>query len=44
MIGGLVGGLVICLVTVFKKEWSALTAPVYALFEGLLLGGLSGDL
>lgn len=41
MTGGLIGGLVTCLVTVFKKEWSALTAPVYALFEGLVLGGLS---
>jgi len=41
MIGGLIGGLVSCLVTVFKKEWSALTAPIYALFEGLVLGGIS---
>src|SRR5262249_45322233 len=41
MIGGLFGGLITCLVTVFKKEWSALTAPIYALFEGLVLGGLS---
>jgi len=41
MIGGLFGGLITCLVTVFKREWSALTAPLYALFEGLVLGGLS---
>jgi uncharacterized YccA/Bax inhibitor family protein len=41
MIGGLIGGLVTCLVTVFKQEWSALTAPLYALFEGLVLGGIS---
>jgi uncharacterized YccA/Bax inhibitor family protein len=41
MIGGLFGGLITCLVTVFKKQWSALTAPLYALFEGLVLGGLS---
>ena len=41
MIGGLVGGLITCLVTVFKKEWSGLTAPIYALLEGLVLGGLS---
>jgi uncharacterized YccA/Bax inhibitor family protein len=26
---------------VFKKEWSAISAPVYALFEGLALGGIS---
>ena len=41
MIGGLFGGLVTCLVTVFKRQWSPITAPIYALFEGLLLGGLS---
>src|SRR5882672_6964812 len=41
MIGGLIGGLITCLVTIFKKEWSALSAPIYALFEGLVLGGIS---
>jgi uncharacterized YccA/Bax inhibitor family protein len=41
MLGGLVGGLITCLVTIFKKEWSALSAPLYALFEGLVLGGIS---
>jgi uncharacterized YccA/Bax inhibitor family protein len=41
MIGGLIGGLASCLVTVFKKEWAPLSAPIYALFEGLVLGGLS---
>jgi uncharacterized YccA/Bax inhibitor family protein len=41
MIGGMIGGLIACLVTVFKKEWSAISAPVYALFEGLALGGIS---
>ena len=40
LIGGL-GGFVMALVTVFKKEWSPVTAPVYALLEGLFLGGLS---
>jgi uncharacterized YccA/Bax inhibitor family protein len=39
-IGG-IGGLVLALVTVFKKEWSPVTAPVYALLEGLVLGGIS---
>lgn len=41
MLGGLVGGLVMAMVTIFKKEWSALTAPLYALLEGLVLGGIS---
>jgi uncharacterized YccA/Bax inhibitor family protein len=29
------------MVTTFKKEWSPVTAPIYALLEGLALGGLS---
>jgi len=41
MIGGLIGGLVVALVTIFKKEWSPISAPIYALLEGLLLGGIS---
>ena len=41
MMGGLVGGLVFALVTIFKKEWSPITAPVYSLCEGLVLGGIS---
>jgi uncharacterized YccA/Bax inhibitor family protein len=41
MIGGLVGGFVVALVTIFKKEWSPVTAPIYALLEGLVLGGIS---
>src|SRR6266446_9245828 len=41
---GALGGFVVALVTTFKKEWSAVTAPVYALLEGLFLGGLSAML
>jgi uncharacterized YccA/Bax inhibitor family protein len=41
MIGGALGGFAVALVTVFKKEWAAFTAPIYALLEGLLLGGIS---
>jgi uncharacterized YccA/Bax inhibitor family protein len=41
MIGGLIAGLVFALVTIFKKEWSPITAPIYALCEGLMLGGIS---
>ncbi len=40
MIGG-IGGFIFAMVTVFKKEWAPVTAPVYALLEGLVLGGLS---
>ena len=39
--GGLIGGFIVALVTVFKKQWALLTAPMYALLEGLALGGIS---
>jgi uncharacterized YccA/Bax inhibitor family protein len=39
--GGAIGGLIMAFVTIFKKEWSGFTAPVYALFEGLFLGSIS---
>src|SRR5690606_30319279 len=41
MWGGLIGGLVLALVTVCKKEWAPATAPAYAQVEGLCLGALS---
>jgi len=44
MVIGLFGGFIFAMVTVFKKEWSPVTAPIYALLEGLLLGGLSAML
>jgi uncharacterized YccA/Bax inhibitor family protein len=40
MVGAL-GGFIVAMVTTFKKEWSPVTAPIYALLEGLVLGGLS---
>jgi uncharacterized YccA/Bax inhibitor family protein len=42
--GGAVGGFLAGLITVFKKNWAAVTGPVYAVLEGLLLGGLSAML
>jgi uncharacterized YccA/Bax inhibitor family protein len=44
MIGGMVGGLIFAMVTIFKKEWAPVTAPIYALLEGLVLGGISAVL
>ena len=41
MFGGAIGGFVVALVTIFKKTWSPITVPVYALLEGLFLGGIS---
>ena len=39
--GGAIGGLILALVTIFKKTWSPITAPIYAALEGLFLGGIS---
>lgn len=41
MLIGLIGGLITALITIFKPSGARITAPLYALFEGLLLGGLS---
>lgn len=38
---GAIGGLVFAMVTIFKKTWAPVTAPIYALLEGLVLGGVS---
>jgi len=44
MIFGAIAGLVIGIVTVFKRTAAPITAPLYAAFEGLFLGGLSAML
>jgi uncharacterized YccA/Bax inhibitor family protein len=44
MLLGVFGGLIFALITSFKKEWSPITAPIYALLEGLALGGFSAML
>jgi uncharacterized YccA/Bax inhibitor family protein len=41
---GAIGGFIVALVTIFKKNWSPVTAPIYALLEGLVLGGISAML
>lgn len=38
---GAIGGFVVALVTMFKKTWAPVTAPIYALLQGLFLGGIS---
>lgn len=38
---GAIGGLIVALVTVFKQSWAPVTAPLYALLEGLVIGGVS---
>jgi uncharacterized YccA/Bax inhibitor family protein len=39
--GGLIGGFIVALVIIFKKDWAPALAPVYALLEGSLLGVIS---
>ncbi len=41
MMGGVIGGFVLALVTIFKKEWAAVTAPLYAACQGLAMGAIS---
>jgi len=42
-IGG-IGGFITVLITVFRPQSSGISAPTYAVFEGLLLGGISAVL
>lgn len=39
--GGALGGFICVLVSVFRPQYSATTAPIYAVFEGLFLGTAS---
>jgi uncharacterized YccA/Bax inhibitor family protein len=41
MIGGAIGGLITALITTFSPRRAAITAPIYAVFEGLFLGAAS---
>jgi len=41
VLGGAFGGFIVALITIFKKQWATFTAPIYALLEGLFLGGIS---
>lgn len=41
---GLLGGLVVAFVTIFKNTWAPLLTPLYAALEGLSIGGISAYL
>ncbi len=41
LLGGIFGGFVVALVTIFKPAWAPVTAPIYAALEGLALGAIS---
>ncbi len=38
---GAIGGFIMAMVTVFRPQSSAITAPIYAILEGLFLGAIS---
>jgi uncharacterized YccA/Bax inhibitor family protein len=38
---GVIGGLITALITTFSPRRAAMTAPIYAVFEGLFLGAIS---
>jgi len=38
---GLIGGFITAIVLIFKPVWATFLAPVYALFEGAFIGGIS---
>ncbi len=38
LIGSALGGLIVALITIFKKEWSPITAPIYVVIEGAFIG------
>jgi uncharacterized YccA/Bax inhibitor family protein len=42
LVGG-IGGFVLAMVIIFKKEWSPYLAPAYALLEGLFIGAISAQ-
>lgn len=41
MLAGGIGGFITALITVFSPRRSAITAPIYAVFQGLFLGAIS---
>ncbi|MBI2069006.1 MAG: Bax inhibitor-1/YccA family protein [Elusimicrobia bacterium] len=38
---GAIGGFVMALITIFNQRLAGITSPIYALLEGLVLGGIS---
>jgi uncharacterized YccA/Bax inhibitor family protein len=38
---GTLGGFVVAMVTTFKRDWAPFTAPVYAVLQGVFIGGIS---
>lgn len=43
LFGGIIGGFIVALITIFKKQYAIVTAPLYSVFEGLAIGGISAS-
>jgi len=43
LFGGVIGGFIVALITIFNKQWAVVTAPLYSVLEGLVLGGISAS-
>ncbi len=41
MIAGALGGFVVAMITTFRPVWSPVSAPIYAILQGIFIGGLS---
>jgi len=41
--GGAIVGFIFALITIFKRQWAGITAPLYAVAQGLFLGGISAQ-
>mgnify|MGYP001180172600 FL=1 len=41
MLPGCILGFIVAIFTIFKKQYAPFTVPLYALFQGLFLGGIS---
>ncbi len=41
LIGGVIGGLIFAMIAIFKPTTAPWSAPIYAVLEGLFLGGIS---
>ena len=38
---GMIAGVILAIATIIKKQWAPITVPLYAICEGLALGGIS---
>jgi uncharacterized YccA/Bax inhibitor family protein len=41
LLGGVIGGLILALITIFVPKVSPITTPIYAILEGFVVGGIS---